>query len=168
MEPIETERLLLRPLVMSDLNDLYQLYSQQEIMQYITGEPRTRAQTASRLRSYIADREHFGFGYYAAIYKATNKMIGRCGLEPVLEMQGLAGNIAWMFLKPYWGQGLATEFARAAIPYSFAHFPLTRISASADRQNIASIRVMQKAGMRFQYATAYSVVYEIHPDDIVP
>ena len=64
---------------------------------------------------------------------------------------------------PDLGQGFATEFVRAMIPYGFTHFPLTRIFATADHRNTASIRVMQKIGMVFVCSDERGVEYEIRP-----
>lgn len=150
---LETNRLLLRPLCMADLDDLYRLYRDPKLMCYITGQPRSYAKTKERLRHHISDHERHGFGLYATILKATDTMIGRCGIEPVVKAEGLEGDIAWMFAQPYWGRGLATEFARAMIPYAFQQFKLRRIFATADHRNVASIRVMEKVGMRLAERT---------------
>jgi ribosomal-protein-alanine N-acetyltransferase len=161
MDILETERLLLRPLVMEDLDDLYELYRDPEIMRYITGQPRSYEVTRQRLLSHLVDHERYGFGFCAAIFKANGEMIGRCGLEPVEYPTGLEGDMAWMFKRAYWGQGLATEFGRVMVAYGFEHLPLIRIFATADHQNIASIRVMQKLGMRFVRSDSRGVEYEL-------
>ena len=163
MEPFETERLLFRPLVIGDLDDLYDLYRRPELMRYITGHARSFEATRERLISHIADHENYGFGLCAAILKADSRMIGRCGMEPVDGRNGIEGEIAWMFKKEFWGRGLATEFARAMIPYGFEKLKLTRIFARADHPNVASIRVMRKVGMQFVRSTAEEVEYEIFP-----
>lgn len=59
------------------------------------------------------------------------------------------------------GKPLATEFARAMISYSFSHISVTRMFADADLSNLASIRVMQKAGMTFAHSDKYHVEYEV-------
>jgi ribosomal-protein-alanine N-acetyltransferase len=160
---LETERLLLRPLTPADLDALYMLYKQPELMRYITGQPRSYAKTQERLLIHIAEYEHYGFGLYAAILKTTGEMIGRCGLEPVHGAAGFEGNMAWMFKQAYWGQGLATEFGRAMLAYGFDQLQLPRIFATADHRNVASIRVMQKLGMRFVHADDFEVEYEAYP-----
>jgi ribosomal-protein-alanine N-acetyltransferase len=161
MDPFETERLLLRPLAPSDLDDLFALYRQPELMQYITGKPRSYEMTRERLRAHLTDHIHYGFGYCAAILKADGRMIGRCGLEPVERPGGVQGNIGWMFARAYWGRGLATESAVAMLPYGFDRLGLQRIYATADHRNVASIRVMQKIGMRFVRSNARGVEYEV-------
>jgi RimJ/RimL family protein N-acetyltransferase len=157
----ETARLLLRPLAWTDLEALYRLYREPLLMQYITGQPRTYEQTQARLRQHIADHRLFGSGLYATILKSTGVMIGRCGMEILAGDNGLEGTLAWMLAQSCWGLGLATEFACAMIPYGFAHTSVIRISASADPHNLASIRVMQKAGMTLVYEDAYGVEYDV-------
>jgi [ribosomal protein S5]-alanine N-acetyltransferase len=162
MDVLETQRLILRPLEPMDLEALHRLYSQLELMRYITGQPRSYAKTRERLLAHMADHNRYGFGLCAAILKANGEMIGRCGLEPVTRPEGLEGSLAWMFKKSYWGQGLATEFGEAMLAYGFDHLRLRRIFATADPRNKASIRVMQKLGMRFARSDDFEVEYEIY------
>jgi RimJ/RimL family protein N-acetyltransferase len=161
MQPFETQRLLLRPLTLRDLEDLYELYRRPELMRYITGEPRSYAKTRARLLDHIADHERHGFGLCAAICKETGEMIGRCGLEPIPGPTGVEGNIAWLFKRACWGRGLATEFGKEMVAYGFAELGLKRIVATAVHANLASIRIMQKIGMQWVHSTARGVLYEI-------
>lgn len=165
MDNIETKRLLLRPLSLGDLDSLFELYQDIDLMRYITGQTRSYENTKARLNVYLSDHERYGFGLCAAILKSSGEMIGRCGLEPVESKVGLEGDIGWMFKKKYWGRGLATEFGQAMIEYGFTRLPVRRIFARADVANTASIRVMQKLGMKFVKAGQVEVVYELwHPD----
>jgi len=161
MEPFETPRLFLRPLALDDLDDLYELYRCSHLMRHITGAPRSYAKTEERLRHHIADHERHGFGLCAALLKETGAMIGRCGLEPIHGPTGLEGNIAWMFKQTYWGCGLATEFGAAMVAQGFHTIGVRRIVATATHANVASIRVMQKIGMRPVHSTRRGVLYEI-------
>ena len=161
MTYIETERLLLKPLDNRDVDALFQLYHDFELMQYITGRARTYEETRARLKAHMLDHKQYGFGLYATILKDTGDMIGRCGIEPVAKPTGLEGDIAWMFKQAYWGQGLATEFGQTMIPHGFANFPIQRIFATADHNNTASIKVMKKLGMTFVKADSRGVEYEI-------
>jgi RimJ/RimL family protein N-acetyltransferase len=161
MDHIETERLFLRPLQLGDLDDLFALYGDRQVMKYITGQPRDYEATYTRLKAHIADHQSYGFGLCAAILKKTGEMIGRCGLEPVESSNILQGDLAWMFKQHYWGQGLATEFGRAMIAYGFAHLPVQRIFATADHANLTSIKVMKKLGMNFVKSDQRGVEYDL-------
>lgn len=161
MEPFETKRLLLRPLKESDLRDLFLLYSDPVVMQFITGAPRSFEKTAQRLQAHLVDHQKFDFGLCATILKETGEMIGRCGLEPVETLRGIEGDIAWMFKQAYWGQGLATEVGDAFIRFGFVELKLKRIFGTANHRNLRSIAVMQKLGLRFVNSTERGVEYEI-------
>lgn len=158
-----TEHLCFRPLRRDDFDALYALYSRPELMQYITGQPRGQEETRRRLDDHVRDFEQYGFGLYATFDRAGGAMIGRCGVEPIPTHGGLEGNIAWLLRADYWGRGLATEFAVAMIPFCFYHFQPKRIYATADKRNLASIRVMEKAGMAWVEDRSYNVVYETFP-----
>jgi ribosomal-protein-alanine N-acetyltransferase len=163
---IETERLLLRPITVADLEPLHSLYSDPLLMRYIIGRPRTREETRPCLEEHAADHAQYGIGLYLTYLRATGELVGRCGLSPLEEAGGLAGGLAWMFRPAWWGQGLATEFARAFVPFAFARAPFTRLVAHADHRNDVSINVMRKLGMRYVGREAwapelYEVEYEL-------
>lgn len=161
MDTFETERVIYRPLVMDDLYDLYELYRQPTLMRYISYQPRSFRLTKMRLEDHIREHQQYGFGLCAAILKSNGRMIGRCGLQPSPKKRGrMDANIAWLFEEAYWNQGLATEFARAMIQIGFEQLRITRIYARADQRNQPSIRVMEKAGMRFYHETLGEVLYE--------
>jgi RimJ/RimL family protein N-acetyltransferase len=70
----------LRPLRDGDLQDLHAHYGDRDLMRFITGAPRTLAQTTSRLSAHLDDHRRHGFGLCAVFFKDGDKMIGRCGL----------------------------------------------------------------------------------------
>ena len=159
LQPFETKRLLLRPFKWTDLADLHRLYSSKEVMRYVI-DPRDLRGSRERLEKHSADRETYGFGLFAAILKAKDMFIGRCGLDPVIKDGELQGDLAWMFFPDYWGRGLATEFGRKMIDIAFSRLGLSRVFATAHVNNIASIRVMEKLGMGYAGSKAGRVEYE--------
>jgi RimJ/RimL family protein N-acetyltransferase len=163
VNPFETARLLFRPLIWDDLDDMYTLYRNPQVMQWISGEPTTYSATKKFLARHIEDHQQYGFGMCVALLKSNRKIIGRCGLFPVEKESGLEGDIAWMFQPDYWGQGLATEFAHSMIEIGFTQLSLRRIFATAASQNLASIRIMQKVGMQLVQEGDRGVEYEIYP-----
>jgi ribosomal-protein-alanine N-acetyltransferase len=162
MKAFETVRLLIRPFVIGDLDELYNLYNRAELMRYVDGGVRSHEETRVYLQGYIADYERYGFGLCAAIFKSTGQMIGRCGLIPIPTEAGVEGELVFMFKKDYWGLGLATEFCQAMVRYAFDKIQLTRVFATANRHHLASIRVLQKTGMHCLRSTSKEVEYEIH------
>jgi ribosomal-protein-alanine N-acetyltransferase len=161
-----TERLTLRPITLADMEPLHTLYRDPVLMRYIIGRPRTREETRECLERHAADFAAHGLGLYLTYLTATGALVGRCGLSTLERPDGLAGGLAWMLREAWWGQGLATEFARAFVPYAFARAPFARLVAHADHRNEASLNVMRKLGMRYVGREAwapelYEVEYEI-------
>lgn len=159
MSEIETNRLRLRHFSLDDLDDLFRIYSNPEVMRYVGKGARTKDETQSALVSMIKHWKH-GFGMWAIIHKQSDKMIGRCGLcfldnSPEVEL-------GYVLDKPYWNIGLATQASRASLEYGFEEIGLERIVAIARPENIASQRVMQKVGMKYEKNAHYynsNVVY---------
>jgi RimJ/RimL family protein N-acetyltransferase len=159
---LTTARLTLRPITLADMDPLHTLYSDPALMRYITGRPRTREETRERLEAHAADYAAHGIGLYLTYLTATGELVGRCGLSNHQRPGGLEGGLAWMFREPWWGQGLATEFARWFVPFAFAHAPYARLYAHADHRNDASIQVMRKLGMRYVGREAWAPgLYEV-------
>ena len=166
MPEIETARVRLRYLTLEDLDDLFRIYSNPEVMKYVGKGARTKDETLSALVSMIEHWKH-GFGMWAIIHKDSSKFIGRCGLcfldnTPEIEL-------GYTLDKPYWNMGLATEASLAILKYGFEQIGLKRIVAIARPENLASQRVMQKVGMKFEknahYYNSDVVYYSIYHTD---
>lgn len=159
MQQIETARLYLRQFTPDDLDDLYRIYSDPEIMKYLAGV-RTREATEIAINTMLKRWEENNFGMWALVHKIDRKMIGRCGLgfldnTPEVEL-------GYTLDKVYWNQGLATEASFASLNYGFQILKLERIVAIARPENIASQRVIQKVGMKYEKNAHYyetDVVY---------
>jgi ribosomal-protein-alanine N-acetyltransferase len=89
-------------------------------------------------------------GLWATIYKPTNQFIGRCGLLPWTLDGQFEVEVAYMIDKRFWGQGLGTEAALAIRDYGFNQLNLSRLVSLIDGENIASIKVAERMGMRFE------------------
>ena len=161
MDILITDRLVLRPLVGQDLDDLAPLYAQSILMQYITGHPLSYDQVRDGLRQQIMHHEQYGFGFCAVILKATGAIIGRGGLKPGESPNGITGELSWLLSDTYWGRGLATELGQASIEYGLMNLRLVRIFATAYRANRASVRVMEKLGMHQVRVDGDEVEYEV-------
>jgi RimJ/RimL family protein N-acetyltransferase len=159
MQEIETARLYLRQFTPDDLDELFRIYSDAEIMKYLRGV-KTREETESAIHTMLKLWEENNFGMWALVHKIDRKMIGRCGLAfldrtPEVEL-------GYTLDKVYWNQGLATEASFASLNYGFETLKLDRIVAIARPENIASQRVIQKVGMKYEKNDHYyetDVVY---------
>jgi ribosomal-protein-alanine N-acetyltransferase len=145
---LETERLLLRPLTMDDLDALFALYRDPDVRRYFPEGTLTYDETKEELEWIInVYYGQYGYGLWATIYKATGAFIGRCGLLPwTIEGQHEV-EVAYLLDKAYWGRGLATEVARALVQYAFSHLPVSRLICMTDPENDASQNVARKMGM---------------------
>jgi ribosomal-protein-alanine N-acetyltransferase len=147
--PLTTDRLQIRSLTADDVDGLHRVFGDPEAMRYVgsTGNARTRAQTAESVAQYMAAEREHGFGLWAADRRSDGRMIGLCGLT-LVEGTGPDVEVVYVLERPAWGQGYATEMARACLEAGFGPFGLERIIALAYPMNAASIQVMRKAGMR--------------------
>jgi RimJ/RimL family protein N-acetyltransferase len=148
---LETPRLLLRHLVMSDLDALFAFYSDPEVTRYIPDAPRNYEETRQELEWFMNGHPKFPeLGLWATIHKETNQFIGRCGLIPWSIDGQNDVEVAFALAKAYWGQGLATEVAQALVRYGFEQLQLRRLICLIDHDNQGSIRVATKIGMKFE------------------
>src|SRR5687767_9726202 len=117
---LETNRLILRRLVMDDLEDLFVLYSDPEVRKYFPEGTLTYQETKEELEWFLNGHPtHPELGLWATIHKETGKFIGRCGLLP-WTIEGRAEvEVAYMIAKEYWRQGLGLEAARGLLEYGF-------------------------------------------------
>lgn len=144
MHAVETERLLLRPLVTEDFADLYAILSDPEVVRYVgTGQPTTRAEAEAALQSFGKHWERHGFGRWGITEKSSRRLVGFGGLRMLIDTP----EVVYHFAKSHWGRGLATEVARASLRYGFEEHGFERVVAVAMPANTASLRVMQKIGM---------------------
>ncbi|MCA9951196.1 MAG: GNAT family N-acetyltransferase [Anaerolineales bacterium] len=151
MKILESKRLILRHLEMSDLAALFALYQDPEMIKYIPDAPLTLAETKRDLEYFANGHPKLPeLGLWATIHKETGQFIGRCGLLP-WEIDGNhETEIAFMIDKPYWGQGLGTEVAQALLAYGQNKLGLTRMVCLIEDGNAASIRIAEKIGMAFE------------------
>lgn len=164
MKILETRRLRLRPMNGRDLRTLHCLYGDPELMRYITGRPRNPWETRARLKIDLAHHKMHGFGLCIAEARKSGEAIGRCGLIPRPVGDGLEGELAWMFAKPWWGRGLATEAGSALMDFGLQELGLRRVFATALTGNVASIRIMEKLGMKRAGTYDGEVEYECVAD----
>ena len=125
-------------------------------MRYIgCGATRTRDQSAASIRAYESDWEEKGYGLFAVEPLDSNQLIGFTGLsEPSFLPEIMpAVELGWRFARRSWGNGLATEAARAALDFGLATLRIPEIVSIYQVENRASERIVEKLGMRFDRET---------------
>ena len=151
---IETDRLILRPFGLDDLDDLAAILADPDVTRYLPGgRPRTREQTETTLNFIIGHWQQHGFGWWAVNLKTGRELIGWCGLK-LVDSTGEV-EVLYLFARRHWGQGYATEAGAASLRYGFEALKLDRIIALAVPENAASRRVMEKMGMRYGKTAEY-------------
>ena len=145
---LETPRLILRHLVLDDLDELFKSYSDPEIRKYYPEGVLTLAETKEELEWFLNGHpEHPELGLWATVHKETGKFIGRCGLL-AYEIDGKSEiEISYMLNKSFWHQGLATEAAEGIMKYAFDELQLSRLICLMHPDNIPSQRVAERIGM---------------------
>jgi len=152
---IETERLLIKPYCMEDIEELYKVYSDEKVMAYIPEGVMSYEWVKDLIKWMVefcyennTPENIIKFGVSVAD-KKTKKVVGWCGLGS-LDCKPEDVEIFYGLSSEYWGQGLATEAANAMLHYGFDIIGLDRIIAAVKPDNIASKKVIEKMGMKFE------------------
>ena len=169
MEILETERLQLREMTLNDFDDLYAILSDPVAMQHYPtpyDHQGVKGWIEKMLKSYAEN----GFGLWAVIHKKEARFIGDCGLTNQ-QVDGIGElEIGYHIARAYWGQGFATEAARACRDYVFDVMKRDRVISWMNPENLASRRVAEKNGMHLEKESIDrygrpAVVYSMTPAD---
>jgi ribosomal-protein-alanine N-acetyltransferase len=143
---IETARLALREFLPHDFDALAKVLSDPETMRFYPA-PLNRAELEAWIERNRRRYEKDGFGLWAMILKSSGEVIGDCGLIRQV-VDGIAEvEIGYHVRSDLWGNGLATEAARACRDYGFAKHPLEGLISLIRPENWPSRRVAEKNGM---------------------
>lgn len=149
LHEIETARLRLRLVTTDNVDDMHRLLIDPDVRKYLCDDKvMPREQVASMVDQSLASFETKDFGLWAAFPHEEDTLIGFGGFWFFFEPPEL--QLIYAVAPTHWGKGLATEIARAMMRYGFEELSLDCIIASADAPNLASLRVMEKAGMTFE------------------
>jgi RimJ/RimL family protein N-acetyltransferase len=139
---LETERLVLRRFTEADVDHLFALHNDPDVMRFLNGgKPTPREEIEREYRGRFA-----GDSYWAVVEKATGEFLGWFGLHPT-EGGPDAAELGYRLKRSAWGKGYATEGSRALIRKGFAELGVRRVWAQTMAVNLASRRVMEKAGL---------------------
>ncbi|MDH4141343.1 MAG: GNAT family N-acetyltransferase [Chloroflexota bacterium] len=148
--PLKTARLILRPYQAGDLEAIADLFGREDVCRYLMWRPMDAEQARSllerRLRQTRIEADGDGI-LLAAVAADTGRTIGEFMLRQA-SMTSRQGEVGWSIHPDVQGLGLATEGAREMIRMGFDQLGLHRIAAECDPRNVASVRVMERLGMR--------------------
>ena len=145
---LETSRLILRQFTEADAPLILQLNSDPEVVKYIP-EPvlHTNEQARGVIRNIILPQYTNKLGRWAIHTKGNLEFIGWCGLKFLKEADEI--DIGYRFRQIAWGKGYATEAAKHVLDYGFQQLRLKEIFGKAHVENIASVNVLKKIGMKY-------------------
>jgi [ribosomal protein S5]-alanine N-acetyltransferase len=149
VDEIRTARLLLRPLSSGDLEDFMRMHRNPRVMATLGGV-RTEEEIQSFLGRLLADWDKHGFGWWSARDLATGRFAGRGGPRHVLVEGRDEVEVGYGFLPEFWGRGFATELARESVRVGFEELRLPNLVSFTRTTNLASRRVMEKAGFHYE------------------
>ncbi len=150
---IETERLILREILPTDENGLFELDSNPKVHTYLGNNPVDNTDQIREVIKKIQQQYNVnGIGRWAIIEKETNIFIGWTGLKFVTEAINNHINfydLGYRLIEKYWGNGIATETTKATLQYAFEKLNLVEIYGMCDIGNISSKNVLEKTGLKF-------------------
>ncbi|MDD3172430.1 MAG: GNAT family N-acetyltransferase [Herbinix sp.] len=147
---IETMRLVLRRFKLEDAEDMfYNWASDPEVCKFLLWGPHNEVEvTRKRIKNWISNYEMNNSYVWAIELKGRNMVVGSISVE-ITNDSSMTCEVGYCIGKLYWSRGIMTEALRAILHYLFYEIGYQRILAKHDILNVASGRVMQKAGMHF-------------------
>ncbi|MBO3116603.1 GNAT family N-acetyltransferase [Winogradskyella sp. DF17] len=147
---IETERLVMRPVTIDDVNDFFELDSNPNVLKFLGNNPITSIEESKiMIKDIIEQYKTFGIGRLAITKKDTKEFIGWSGLkfERVVRKEFNYCDVGYRLKEQFWGNGYATEAALASIDFGFKKLKLKEICAAAEAKHGASNHILKKIGM---------------------
>ena len=144
---LETERLGLRLLTITDIEHLEALDSDPEVKKYFpSGGHKSRLETETMIKKFIGFHTELGLPGFVIFEKETGNFVGRCGFG-VMDDDEI--EVGYVLHKTFWGKGYATEVLNVVLEWARSNIKSDYIIALAVVDNNASLRVMQKCGMQY-------------------
>lgn len=152
---ITTPRLILRPVTLGDFDATHQLLSDPEVMRFSLNGPYSEQKTLEFINNCIQQTAKNLPSLLAVTNRTTGLLIGYCGFykQKINGIEEL--ELGYRLAKQYWGQGLATEAAKAMQQHAFNEMGLTRLISLIEKENIGSVRVALKNGFTLEKEMLY-------------
>jgi RimJ/RimL family protein N-acetyltransferase len=149
--PIKTKRLMLREIKNGDFEELHSFGSLPKVCRYVVFGPNTETDTRNYVKyAQMQNRKKPRSQYRLAIIQMeTGRLIGDCNII-IANPADREAHIGYALHPDFWNQGYATESVKGLIQYAFKQLSLHRIYATCDTKNLASKRVLEKSGMKYE------------------
>ncbi|GGZ84315.1 GNAT family N-acetyltransferase [Algibacter mikhailovii] len=151
---IETERLILRELRLTDLEGMFELDSDPEVHRFLGNKPiKTKEESQIIIEKVLGQYEEYGIGRWAVIEKNTGTFMGWSGIKfnTDYNMNGFEQyyDVGYRLIKRFWGKGYATESGKAAVDYAFNILNLPELFATTEIGNQGSHNALLKIGLKY-------------------
>jgi RimJ/RimL family protein N-acetyltransferase len=144
---IETDRLTIRSFRESDIPEYAAIVADPKVTEFLgDGSPHSYEQATAYVQGCTRSEAKDGIARYAIIIRETGQLIGFCGFKRMANYI----DFGWRYASRAWGNGYATEAARAVLDYGVNTLKLSGIVAESAVENVGSVRVIQKIGMQFE------------------
>ena len=148
----ESERLLYRPITISDAEALFELDSNPNVHLYLGNNPVTSIdEVLGYINSIQQQYSNYGIGRFAVVLKETNEVMGWAGLKYITEPENNHVNfydLGYRLQEKHWRKGYALEAAKAWLDYGFNEMDIQKMYASAHVDNLGSNTILQRIGMK--------------------
>ena len=146
---LETERLILRPHTLDDVDAAYKLNLDEEVTRYTgDGGVVSKEEIRHRIEHHVlGDYKKYSYGRFAVVEKSSGDFIGFCGLKYLPEYDLV--DLGYRLSRNHWGKGLATEASKASVDFAFNELKLSEIYGFVLPENSASVNVLKKLGFQF-------------------
>jgi ribosomal-protein-alanine N-acetyltransferase len=146
---IYTKRLVLRRFIESDFENYYDILKQEEVSKWIgSGKIKSKDDVKNIMRNFESHWKKNNYGVWAVIKKENNELVGHCGLKPLEDIQEI--ELLYAFRPNSWGNGYATESARAVIRLALDELKLKHLIALVYPNNKRSCNVIEKLGFKYK------------------
>jgi RimJ/RimL family protein N-acetyltransferase len=145
---IQTARLVLRAWTAEDAETLFGILHEKGLLRFFPDPtPPPRGRVEAYIVDHLAHWQERGYGHWAIVTPQDGRVVGWSGLKYLPELEET--EVAYLLSRRVWGHGYASEAARAALRFGFEAAGLKKIIGLVHRDNIASISVLEKCGLRF-------------------
>ncbi len=151
---LETHRLILRPLALSDAQDMFDMNKNPEVHKYLWQTPEEKIDESIKVIEYVQKQyAENNIGRYATILKETGEFVGWTGIKFVNDHTENGNtnffDYGYRLSEKFWNKGFATEASVFWLDYGFKKMKIDKMNSYTHSENGASNHVLQKAGMNF-------------------